>query len=136
VCTATDCTDRAEECRRLARLAIKPEDFGHFLEMAETWELLAKQRKAVEQVADEQVRDQQVADEQVADAGAAAQQADEQLAIEQVANEHVSKEQGADEQVSDEQVADAQLADILALADAIANRRAPLRLCVSRGLSI
>ncbi len=84
--TATDCTHRAEECRRLVRLAIKPEDFGHFLEMAETWELLAKQRKAVEQVADEkvsneqtQVRDQQVADEQVADARAAAQQADQQL---------------------------------------------------------
>jgi hypothetical protein len=42
--TATDCTNRAEECRRLAKLAVKAEDFAHFSEMAETWELLAKQR--------------------------------------------------------------------------------------------
>jgi hypothetical protein len=32
---------RAEECRKLAKLSPKPEDWGHFLEMAETWEKLA-----------------------------------------------------------------------------------------------
>jgi len=41
---STDCTSRAEECRRLAKLAAKPEDWQHFLEMAETWDTLAKQR--------------------------------------------------------------------------------------------
>ena len=41
---STDCTSRAEECRRLAKLAAKPEDWQHFIEMAETWDLLAKQR--------------------------------------------------------------------------------------------
>jgi len=41
---STDCTDRAEECRRLAKLAAKPEDRQHFLEMAATWDILAKQR--------------------------------------------------------------------------------------------
>jgi len=40
---STDCTSRAEECRRLAKLAAKPEDWQHFLEMAETWDTLAKQ---------------------------------------------------------------------------------------------
>jgi hypothetical protein len=64
---STNFTGRAEECRRLAKLAVKPEDFGHFLEMAETWELLAKQRKAEKQVADEQVSDKEIADEEVAD---------------------------------------------------------------------
>jgi len=42
--TSTDCTSRAEECRRLAKLAAKPEDWQHFLEMAATWDTLAKQR--------------------------------------------------------------------------------------------
>jgi hypothetical protein len=42
--TATACTSRAEECRRLAKLAAKPEDWQHFLEMAATWDMLAKQR--------------------------------------------------------------------------------------------
>jgi len=42
--TSTDCTSRAEECRRLAKLAAKPEDWQHFIEMAATWDLLAKQR--------------------------------------------------------------------------------------------
>jgi hypothetical protein len=42
--TSTDCTSRAEECRRLAKLAAKPEDWQHFLEMAATWDMLAKQR--------------------------------------------------------------------------------------------
>jgi hypothetical protein len=74
--TSTDCTSRAEECRRLAKLAVKAEDFGHFLEMAETWELLAKQRKSAEQVAVEHTAGKQVTDEQTA----AEQVADEQLA--------------------------------------------------------
>jgi hypothetical protein len=39
--TSTDCTSRAEECRRLAKLAAKPEDWEHFLEMAATWDMLA-----------------------------------------------------------------------------------------------
>ena len=42
--TSTDCASRAEECRRLAKLAAKPEDGQHFLEMAATWDMLAKQR--------------------------------------------------------------------------------------------
>ena len=42
--TSTDCTSRADECRRLAKLAAKPEDWQHFLEMAATWDMLAKQR--------------------------------------------------------------------------------------------
>lgn len=44
--TATDCTDRAEECRKLAKQAPRAEDWGHFLEMAQTWELLAEQRQS------------------------------------------------------------------------------------------
>jgi len=42
--TSTDCASRAEECRRLAKLAAKPEDCQHFLEMAATWDMLANQR--------------------------------------------------------------------------------------------
>ena len=42
--TSTDCTSRAEKCRGLAKLAAKPEDWQHFIEMAATWDLLAKQR--------------------------------------------------------------------------------------------
>jgi hypothetical protein len=42
--TSTDCTDRAEECHRLAKMAAKPEDGQHFIEMAATWDMLAKQR--------------------------------------------------------------------------------------------
>jgi hypothetical protein len=41
---STDCISRAEECRRLAKLAAKPEDWQHFIEMAATWDILAKQR--------------------------------------------------------------------------------------------
>jgi hypothetical protein len=41
---STNCTSRADECRRLAKLAAKPEDWQHFLEMAATWDMLAKQR--------------------------------------------------------------------------------------------
>jgi hypothetical protein len=95
--TSTDCTSRADECRRLAKLAAQPEDWQHFLEMATTWDMLAKQRKADEQVADERMADEQVADEQPA------------------------------EQLADERVADERLAAVLVLADDIANGRAPLR---------
>jgi hypothetical protein len=40
--TTVDYAQRAEECRRLAKLAHRPEDWGHLLEMAQTWELLLK----------------------------------------------------------------------------------------------
>jgi hypothetical protein len=40
-----DYEQRAEECRKLAKLAVRPEDWGHFLEMAQTWELLAAVRQ-------------------------------------------------------------------------------------------
>ena len=43
---STDCTSRADECRRLAKLAAKPEDWEHFLEMAATWDMLATQRSS------------------------------------------------------------------------------------------
>jgi hypothetical protein len=41
---STDCTNRADECRRLAKPAAKPDDWQHFLEMAATCDMLAKQR--------------------------------------------------------------------------------------------
>ena len=41
---STDCTSRADECRRLAKLTANPDDWQHFLEMAATWDVLAKQR--------------------------------------------------------------------------------------------
>jgi len=41
---STDCASRADECRRLAKHAAKPEDWQHFLEMAATWDMLAMQR--------------------------------------------------------------------------------------------
>jgi hypothetical protein len=125
--TATDCTHRAEECRRLAKLVAQPEDWQHFLEMATTWDMLAKQRKAGEQIveADEQVADEKLDDEQVTDEKLDdGQVAEKQLADEQVTDEQVADEQAADEQVADEQVADEQVADVLALAVAIANGRA------------
>jgi hypothetical protein len=50
--TVIDCTSRVEECRRLAKLAVKGEDFAHFSEMAETWEWLAKQRNQNEKLAE------------------------------------------------------------------------------------
>jgi hypothetical protein len=50
--SASDCVRRAEECRRLAKLAPRAEDWGHFLEMAETWDPLAKQRHEENQFAD------------------------------------------------------------------------------------
>jgi len=42
--TSIDCISRAEECRRLAKSKAKPEDWQHFLEMAATWDVLARQR--------------------------------------------------------------------------------------------
>jgi hypothetical protein len=48
----TDYKKRAEECRKLAKMAVKSEDFGHFLEMAQTWELLAEQRQSDTQLAE------------------------------------------------------------------------------------
>ncbi len=40
--TAVDYAKRAEECRRLAKAASRAEDWGHFSEMAATWEMLLK----------------------------------------------------------------------------------------------
>ena len=40
--TAVDYQERAEECRRLAKLCTRAEDWAHFSEMAETWEMLLK----------------------------------------------------------------------------------------------
>jgi hypothetical protein len=50
--TAIDCKHRAEECRKLAKLGGGPEDWAHFLEMAQTWELLAKQRQQENRLAE------------------------------------------------------------------------------------
>jgi hypothetical protein len=112
--TSADCTRRAEECRRLAKLAAQPEDWQHFIEMAATWDTLADQRKANKQVADELVAEEEVADQQVA----APQVADKQVADEQLAEEEL-----AEEELAEEELADEQLAAILALAGAIANGR-------------
>jgi len=43
--TAPECSSRAEECRRLAKASPRAEDWGHFLEMAETWEMLLKHQQ-------------------------------------------------------------------------------------------
>ncbi len=43
--SAIDYAKRAEDCRRLAKLCQRPEDWGHFLEMAETWEMLLKHQQ-------------------------------------------------------------------------------------------
>ena len=43
--TAVDYAERAEECRRLAKIAPRTEDWGHFIEMAETWEMLLKHQQ-------------------------------------------------------------------------------------------
>jgi hypothetical protein len=43
--TSTEYTGRAEECRKLAELASKPEDWAHFSEMAETWEMMLKHQQ-------------------------------------------------------------------------------------------
>jgi hypothetical protein len=39
-----DALNSAEECRRLAKLSAKPDDRQHFIEMAATWDILAKLR--------------------------------------------------------------------------------------------
>jgi hypothetical protein len=43
--TAVDYAQRAAECRRLASECTKPEDWGHFLEMAETWDMLHRHQQ-------------------------------------------------------------------------------------------
>jgi len=40
-----DYAERAEECRRLSKLCKRPEDWGAFLEMAETWEMLLRHQQ-------------------------------------------------------------------------------------------
>lgn len=43
--TAVDYAERAEQCRRLAKQCTKPEHWGAFLEMAETWEMLRRHQQ-------------------------------------------------------------------------------------------
>jgi hypothetical protein len=43
--TAVDYAQRAAECRRLATQYTRPEDWGAFLEMAETWEMLLRHQQ-------------------------------------------------------------------------------------------
>ncbi len=43
--TAVDYAKRAQECRRLAQLYTRPEDWAHFLEMGQTWEMLLKHQQ-------------------------------------------------------------------------------------------
>jgi hypothetical protein len=43
--TAVDYSERAEECRRLAKECNRPEDWGAFLEMAESWEMLLRHQQ-------------------------------------------------------------------------------------------
>jgi hypothetical protein len=38
--TVAECQERAEECRRLAILVADRRDWGHFEEIAQTWEML------------------------------------------------------------------------------------------------
>jgi hypothetical protein len=40
-----DYAQRAAECRRLASECTKPEAWGHFLEMAETWDMLLRHQQ-------------------------------------------------------------------------------------------
>jgi hypothetical protein len=40
-----DYAERVAECRRLATHYTRPQDWGHFLEMAETWEMLLKNQQ-------------------------------------------------------------------------------------------
>lgn len=42
---SVDYAERAEQCRRLAQLCNRAEDWAHFLEMAETWEMLLKHQQ-------------------------------------------------------------------------------------------
>jgi hypothetical protein len=47
---AVDYVKRAKECHRLAKLSPRQDDWGHFLEMAKSWEMLLKhQRERVRQ---------------------------------------------------------------------------------------
>jgi hypothetical protein len=46
-----DYTERAAECRRLAAQYARPEDWGHFLEMAETWEKLLREESRLKTIA-------------------------------------------------------------------------------------
>ena len=43
--TESECAKRAEECRRLAILGADRRDWGHFEEMAQTWDMLARQKQ-------------------------------------------------------------------------------------------
>jgi hypothetical protein len=43
--TVVECKERAEECRRLAHLGADRRDWGHFEEMAQTWDMLAGQKQ-------------------------------------------------------------------------------------------
>jgi hypothetical protein len=43
--TAVDYAQRAAECRRLGTQHTKPEHWEHFLEMAETWEMLLRHQQ-------------------------------------------------------------------------------------------
>ncbi len=42
---AVDYAERVAECHWLATLYTRPDDWGHFLEMAETWEMLLKHQQ-------------------------------------------------------------------------------------------
>jgi hypothetical protein len=42
---AVDYAERAAEWRRLAKVYTRSEDWAHFIEMAETWEMLLKQQQ-------------------------------------------------------------------------------------------
>jgi hypothetical protein len=43
--TVAECKERAEECRRLAMLGADRRDWGHFEEMTQTWDMLARQKQ-------------------------------------------------------------------------------------------
>jgi hypothetical protein len=43
--TVAECKERAEGCRRLAILGADRRDWGHFEEMAQTWDMLARQKQ-------------------------------------------------------------------------------------------
>jgi DNA anti-recombination protein RmuC len=56
---AVDYAARAEECRRLAKVYTRPEDWAHFIEMAETWEMLLKQQQEKLKQQQEKLKQQQ-----------------------------------------------------------------------------
>ena len=43
--TVAECKERAEECRRLANLEVAPHVWGHFEEMAQTWDMLVRHKQ-------------------------------------------------------------------------------------------